>query len=136
MLINVIPYKSLLKMLLSIRLIDYTNELIEKSQFLDKIWFSISFSKSRCIFKTNLMLITIIILSIVRIFSFLDRSQNICCYILLPTYNKNFEALVFHIYLLPLSAYILFNRFQMRNVHFTDFNYLKSFLPYWLPTAK
>lgn len=58
------------------------------------------------------------------------RPQSICCYSPSPTYNKNFEALVFHIYLLPLSAYILFNRFQMRNVHFTDFNYLKSFFPY------
>lgn len=58
------------------------------------------------------------------------RPQDICCYIPLPTYNTNFEALVFHIYLLPLSAYILFNSFQMRNVHFTDFNYLKSFFPY------
>lgn len=58
------------------------------------------------------------------------RALNICYYIPLPTFNKNFEALVFHIYLLPLSVYILFNRFQMRNVHFTDFNYLKSFFPY------
>lgn len=101
MLINVIPYKSLLKMLLSIRLIDYTNELIEKSQFLDKIWFSISFSKSRCIFKTNLMLITIIILCIVRIFSFLDPNFTfeLC--------NTNFTV---HAYFVILILHLFFGK--------------------------
>lgn len=58
------------------------------------------------------------------------RPQDTCCYIPLPNYNTNFAALVFYIHLLPLSAYILLNSFQVRNVHFTDFNYLKSFFPY------
>lgn len=59
-------------MLLFIRLINYTCELIEKFQFLDKIWLLISFSKLRCISKPNLTLIPVIIFSMVRIFSFLD----------------------------------------------------------------